>query len=92
MLREGGKVILFVMLAVRSAYSKTAGIGKENLCAVHLSVDLSIDLPIDLPIASSGEYRGNKYRRRMKNKKEGYFLMRNMFRGGGMLIMINSAR
>ena len=78
MLREGGKFIIFVTLAVRSAYSKTAGIGKENLCAVHPSVDLSIDLPI----ASRGEYRGNKYRRRMKNKKEGYFLMRNMFRGG----------
>jgi len=86
MLREGGKFILFVMLTVRNAYSKTAGIGEENLCAVHLSVDRSIDLPIDLPIASSGEYGGNKYRRSMKNKKEGYFLMRNMFRGRECLL------
>jgi len=31
------------MLAVRNAYAKTSGLGRENLCPVHLSVDLSIN-------------------------------------------------
>jgi len=43
------------MLAVGNAYSKTAGIGKENLCAVHPSVDLSIDLPIAIIVGENME-------------------------------------
>jgi len=31
------------MLAVRNAYAKTSGLGRENLCVVYLSVDLSIN-------------------------------------------------
>jgi len=67
LVREGGECIPFFMLALGNARSKTCGIGKENQCAGCLSGDLSIDLSI----ASRREYGGNKYRRGMKNKKEG---------------------
>ena len=66
------------MLAVGNAHSKTCSIKKENLCVVYLSVDLSVNRSL-----VGGEYGRNKYEPRRKNKKEGYFLMRNLFRGGG---------
>ena len=54
------------MLAVRNPYSETFGIGKENLCAVYLSVNLSIYLGVgrqnnEINIAEGG------------SRKEGYF-------------------
>jgi len=54
------------MLAVGNPYAKVSGSGKENLCAVYLSVDLSIypalvGENIKINIGEGG------------NRKEGYF-------------------
>jgi len=69
------------MLAVGNPYAKTSGSGKENLCAIYLSVDLSIypDLVgenMEINIGEGGI------------EKRDIFLKRNLFRWG-MIVMIN---